>query len=174
MSYAAKPYSAAYVQAHIKERVIEEDRGHDSSCWIWQSGINGGGYGTGRPSGCKHGLIHRISYEAFVGPIPEGLQIDHLCRVRSCCNPKHLEPVTPRENTLRVVRANRPLHTHCVRGHAFTPENTRIERGRWRRCLTCYRLWKEAAAQKTGLGGRAERAAAFTKGNVRTHSGSVL
>ncbi|WP_414654556.1 HNH endonuclease signature motif containing protein [Intrasporangium sp.] len=70
-----------------------------------------------------------------MGPIPEGLVLDHLCRNRACCNPAHLEPVTIRENILRGEPANR---THCPHGHAYTPENTRIDNN-MRSCRTCIR-----------------------------------
>lgn len=74
-------------------------------------------------------------YEAFVGPIPDGLQIDHLCRVRHCVNPAHLEPVTIAEN----VRRGAAAQTHCKYGHEYTPENTVIHHG-GRECRTCNRI----------------------------------
>lgn len=163
MAGESKPYSAERVQQHIRDRVTIEDRGHETPCWLWQGGINGCGYGTGRPAGCSHGLMHRHPYEAFVGPIPPGLQIDHLCRVRGCCNPAHLEPVTRSENLLRRPSSSRfrdaPARRDkdvCRRGHKLTAENTMIERARGvRRCLECYRrgirdrLARRAAARKT-------------------------
>jgi hypothetical protein len=83
-------------------------------------------------------MAHRFSYEAYVGPIGAGLHIDHLCRVRSCVNPKHLEPVTQRVNTLRGEgRAALQLRvTHCPRGHEYTPDNIYLWRGH-RACRTC-------------------------------------
>lgn len=101
MPKPAMAYSDEYVREHIKARIVVEDRGHSSPCWIWQSGVNGCGYATGRPAGCAHGLMHRIAYRAFVGSIPLKMVIDHLCRVRCCVNPAHLEPVTHGENLLR-------------------------------------------------------------------------
>ena len=77
------------------------------------------------------------------GPIPEGLTLDHLCRVRACVNPAHLEPVTLRENTLRSPSAPTAINarkTECLRGHAFTPENTWVHRSR-RCCRECKRSW---------------------------------
>ena len=79
-------------------RSIRTDPATD--CWIWQGELNRNGYGTLRIKG-RRKMVHRIVYEALVGPIPPGLLLDHTCRRRSCCNPKHLEPVTPLVNTLR-------------------------------------------------------------------------
>jgi hypothetical protein len=79
----------------------------------------------------------------LVAPVPEELQIDHLCKVRNCCNPRHLEPVTPRENTHRSSSAPgvNAKKTHCKRGHEFTPENTLQFNGRHgieRQCRICH------------------------------------
>lgn len=76
-------------------------------CWLWQGALNTKGYAVlsvGGRGGRRH-YAHRLSYEIHVGPIPAGLQIDHLCRVRRCVNPAHLEPVTNRENVLRGIAA---------------------------------------------------------------------
>lgn len=140
-------------RAYIEARIKIEDRGFSSPCWIWQLGLTVKGYGRCRLNG--HLRSHRASYEAFVGPIPGGLQIDHLCRIKSCCNPDHLEPVTNRENVIRGLaacgfvprspRKNKP--THCTRGHEYTPENTAIvSRGRYkgRQCRACARGYARA------------------------------
>lgn len=84
---------------------------------------------------------HRFSYELHVGPIPEGLVIDHLCRNRLCVNPDHLEPVTSQENVRRGHEALgvRQYATHCKNGHEYTPENTLITVEGWRSCRTCSR-----------------------------------
>ena len=107
-------------------------------CWIWKAALNADGYGK-----LQQHLAHRLTYIELHGAIPEGLQMDHLCRVRSCCNPAHLEPVTPAENTRRgdAARANRERFaqmTHCRRGHEFTAENTRVSNGS-RTCRACGR-----------------------------------
>lgn len=107
-------------------------------CWEWQAAKNREGYGSFGLRG-KMRSAHRVSYELFVGPIPAGLQIDHLCRNPSCVRPDHLEPVTPRENTMRSESwaAHKARQTHCIYGHEFTPENTyRFPDGR-RSCRIC-------------------------------------
>jgi hypothetical protein len=110
-----------------------------SGCWLWIGFVQADGYGV-IFHGRRKQMAHRASYEAFVGPIPDGLTIDHLCRTRSCVNPAHLEAVTGRENTLRgaspIVALGRL--THCKRGHAFSPENVGARPGR-RECQVCKR-----------------------------------
>lgn len=76
----------------------------NSGCWLWTASGGSGGYGSFSIGRARANLMaHRVSYEMFRGPIPEGLHIDHLCRVRCCVNPAHLEPVTPRENVNRGI-----------------------------------------------------------------------
>ena len=112
-------------------------------CWLWTAAISDTGYGS-IWNGDRIVNVHKWAYEHFVGPVAEGLQLDHLCRVRHCCNPEHLEPVTPRENSLRSesLNAQNARKTHCIRGHEFTPENTirRVDRPNVRGCRECKRL----------------------------------
>lgn len=96
-------------------------------CWEWQ-GYRSHGYG--HIYSPTHGRIlkaHRVAYELFVGPIPAGLHIDHLCRNRACVRPDHLEPVTAKENLLRGIglTARNAAVTHCPKGHEYTELNTR-------------------------------------------------
>ena len=112
----------------------------NSGCWLWD-GPGYLGYGFLPPS---HGWAHRVSYELHKGGIPSDLQIDHLCRVRSCVNPDHLEAVPQKTNLLRGISfvAINAAKTHCAQGHEFTPENTRFHVARdhvQRRCRICHR-----------------------------------
>lgn len=115
------------------------------SCWLWIASRGFGGYGRfypGRPAASR--AAHRVSYEWAKGPIPDGLELDHLCRVRECVNPDHLEAVTHAENVRRARAAT--AKDYCYRGHEFTPENTLIDRDGWRRCRECrgirQRAWR--------------------------------
>ena len=120
-------------QQDIRERFEGYlNRDGASGCWTWTGLTQPNGYGVFYVA--KRPLrAHRVSYELHVGPIPPGLQIDHLCRVRNCVNPDHLEPVTARENSRRAMR------TRCVNGHEFTAENTYMHAGK-RHCRTCRRI----------------------------------
>lgn len=120
-------------------------------CWDW-TGQKTAGYGRlsaqgrGRP-GQKTHLAHRFAYKLLVGPVPAGLQLDHLCKNRSCVNPAHLEPVTPQENVLRTEGppALNARKTHCPRGHPYSEENTWFKKS-GRTCKTCARDRRRAAA----------------------------
>lgn len=111
-----------------------------TGCWIWQGHHVGSKSRYGRFQPTNRGAdravyAHRWSYEHFVGVIPEGYEIDHLCKRPSCVNPEHLEPVTPEENSRRARL------TVCRKGHDLTkPENQRFdEKGRRRGCMVCRR-----------------------------------
>lgn len=113
----------------------------NSGCWLWTgSEADGAGYG-GFWDGKKHCRAHRFSYEAFVGPIPKGLQLDHKCRVRCCVNPDHLEPVTNKTNSLRGIgfAAVNAKKTHCYRGHVLEGYNLIFSHGNRRECRICRR-----------------------------------
>jgi HNH endonuclease len=115
----------------------------ESECWIWTAAVTQDeGYPRFKLYG-KTRYAHRMSYVTFAGPIPEGLTIDHLCRVRRCVNPEHLDPVTIRINTLRGdgPSALNRRKTHCKYGHEFTPDNTRVDTKGRRTCLVCHRKY---------------------------------
>lgn len=129
------------INATPAERIKARSVADEAGCWIWQCRVDRHGYGKiGINRTSK--LAHRVSYETFVGPIPEGLQLDHLCRVRACVNPAHLEPVTHRENGRRGTgfAARCARKTHCPRGHAYDEANTRISPQGSRICRACMRL----------------------------------
>jgi len=111
----------------------------NSGCWLWTGSLIGAGYGQFRCDG--EGYAHIWSYKQFKGPIPEGLVLDHICRVPSCCNPDHVEPVTQKEN-LRRSPFDPARKTHCPQGHEYTPGNTYLEDGKYgdkRKCRACDR-----------------------------------
>lgn len=119
----------------IEERFWEKVEKTDG-CWLWLGYSDKLGYGR---LGSEDGppiRAHRFSYELNVGPIPEGMVLDHLCSTSSCVRPDHLEPVSQGENIRRVYRDQ----THCKRGHEFTEENTYIsDKGNGiRRCRRCH------------------------------------
>lgn len=111
-------------------------------CWNFIGSVGKDGYGKFYIDG-KMEMAHRVSYKIKVGEIPKGLNIDHKCRNRACVNPKHIEPVTQRENVMRglgVARFNSEK-THCIHGHEFNYINTRITKDGERACRVCARLW---------------------------------
>lgn len=109
----------------------------NTGCWLWVGAHDGFGYGMLNRRGTTY-RAHRVAYEALRGPIPKGLQMDHLCRTPACVNPDHLEAVTARENTLRSnnTAGKNSRKTHCMRGHEFTPDNIYWQ-GKNRHCKTC-------------------------------------
>ncbi len=111
----------------------------NTGCWLWEACTDTTGYGLIRVNGMLW-KAHRLSYVMFVkGSLVPGLHIHHLCEVKSCVNPEHLEQVTPQQNTLASdtpARRN-SLKTRCKYGHAFTPENTLISSTGYRRCREC-------------------------------------
>ena len=124
--------------------VVEEN-----GCHTWTGSRDKNGYGKVGVVGETRMVMrmaHRVRYEREVGPIPEGMQLDHLCRNKACCNPAHLEPVTQRENLLRgnTLIARAAARTHCAKGHPLTGDNllrSRLRDGR-RTCRICRNEWE--------------------------------
>lgn len=157
-SLPAKSGSAPYCPAHtyrlrvhgdlwldrpvLNKKLSKEDRfwlkvekNAAGGCWEWIGFRTADGYGRVLGRGA-----HRYSYELAHGVIPDGLQVDHLCRNRSCVNPDHLEAVSPRTNVLRsptAVASVNARKTHCPQGHKYDINNTRLTSDGWRRCKTC-------------------------------------
>jgi hypothetical protein len=117
-------------------------------CIEWQ-GFLQFGYGA-ISDGTKRTRAHRWLYERWVGPIPEGLVIDHLCRNTACVNPSHLEPVTVRDNTYRGISpsAANVQKTHCVNGHPFSGPNLYLSPNGWRTCRTCNLRYQREKRQR--------------------------
>lgn len=131
----------------MNERIRRSVEIDANGCWIWRLSKSRGGYGRiglHEPGRMQLKQAHRVSYEAFIGPIPDGLQIDHLCRVRACVNPEHLEPVTAAENTRRKPDHGIPRRSHCVRGHGLEGDNVRINAAGSRHCRTCDQIRNRA------------------------------
>ena len=127
-----------YVRRPLRDRFEEKVlRLPFVNCWLWDGALSGAGYGQiGAEGGSPILLAHRVAWELYRGPIPEGTELDHLCRVRGCVNPWHVEPVTHLMNMQRGARASQQ---HCKRGHEFTETNTyrQPSRPQWRACHPC-------------------------------------
>lgn len=115
----------------------------NTGCWLWTGSENGRGYGRVRWNGSTR-QAHRVTYSELVGPIPDGHEMDHLCRVTFCVNPDHLDPVDHRTNIQRgitgaVNAARQRAKTHCPRGHEYDDKNTVIRPNGSRGCKQCRR-----------------------------------
>lgn len=155
-------------------------------CWLWRGKLTDKGYARTTFNGVQTGA-HRKAYELLAGPIPEGLELDHLCRVRHCVNPDHLEPVTHEENVARAKafrnlasthtrvpktpKVRKPL-THCHKGHELTPENTLVSKrpmGTFRlQCKICQHEVQGRNRRKAGLPVRGRRGAEAAWGTTHT------
>ncbi|MEU1497020.1 HNH endonuclease signature motif containing protein [Streptomyces sp. NPDC005732] len=135
-----------------KEGPVPEHAPELGPCWIWTSGKTSG-YGGFHPTRDRTVLAHRYAYEVTVGPIAEGLVVDHLCRRPACVRPSHLEPVTNLENLRRGAgyALQNGLRTACVNGHEYTAENTYRDPAGGVRCHECRR----AADRRKSNGPRA-------------------
>ena len=117
------------------------------TCWLWTDSLNNGGYAFFTCGG-EHYSAHRYSYELRNGPILDGFTIDHLCRVRHCVNPDHLEVVSQYENTARGEGHGH--ETYCPQGHLYSGKNLYITPDGSRQCRICRRVYVHAAERKRG------------------------
>lgn len=116
-------------------------KANEAGCWLWTAALNRNGYGFFMDSGRIMRTAHRIAYEALVAAIPEGLVLDHLCRVRHCVNPAHTEPVTQAENLRRgeTITAKASAATCCPKGHPYSGDNLYVNPKGHRSCRICTR-----------------------------------
>lgn len=131
--------AAASEKADLKTRLLNFTSPEpNTGCWLWLGAIGDKGYGSFTVSGRSRGA-HRVMYQLSVGPIPEGLVIDHLCRTRCCVNPQHMEPVMSRENSIRGIgwAGTNSRKTHCPKGH---DDLGSIGRKKGRECRECHRI----------------------------------
>jgi hypothetical protein len=133
------------VRTELGERFMSKfSINEEAGCWVWDAYTDPRGYGRYTVSKAdRSALAYRVAWVAVHGAVPEGMELDHLCRNPSCVNPAHLEPVTHQENCQRgaigeTTRTRMLARTHCARGHEWTPENTR-QTPRQRKCRTCIR-----------------------------------
>ena len=135
--------SGLFTMPAVAVRFFSRVRVEESGCWVWTGAKNSGGYGTVNVAGrtCR---AHRFAFEFCRGPIAGDLSLDHLCRIKACVNPDHLEPVTHQEN----MRRHFATVTHCVHGHLYDSGNTRFKKTRGYKQRACLRCERQAARER--------------------------
>lgn len=164
LGYCEKCYRRCYRHGHPLPRQrnwakefwkrVDKSAG-PAECWPWGGAMHPDGYGISRTEGGGTSAVHRLAYTYGIGPIPEGLLVDHRCHTpdcdlgkhcphRRCCNPTHLKAVSAAENSApdRAVRFRGDRVSACPRGHEYTPENTRRDRNGERHCRECDRTYR--------------------------------
>lgn len=134
------------------DRVLARCVAGAGGCLLWTGNLTSDGYGTIRIGSRIDGSrrmtpVHRVTWEHMNGPVPDGLEIDHTCKTRSCVNVQHLRAVTHLENMQTATFGWKRHLTHCGRGHEFTPENTHIRSNGTRSCRSCWPI-RRAAQRK--------------------------
>lgn len=127
----------------LKERFLAKTNKTDG-CWLWIGATGSNGYGQ-MQFGPRKQQAHRIAYQLYIGPIPDTLTLDHICRRRNCVNPWHVRPMTMIENSRIGNRFT--ARASCHKGHPYLPENTRLYRG-YRVCRICKREKDKAQRAK--------------------------
>lgn len=148
MTKKRKLTTESYAEKAIKRFHKKYEIDPVTGCWIWGDSTKPDGYGRFhyKASGRRSVLAHRYAFEKLSGPIPEGLELDHLCRNKACVNPDHLEPVT---HAVNVNRGSAATKLYCVNGHPLFGPNMRLDLKRGKRhCKTCNRIWWRKAGRK--------------------------
>lgn len=145
--------------SYIQSRCNLVNYSLDLPCWEWQKSLTNTGYGMVSHAG-KQWLTHRLTFTLVKGSIPEGTELDHLCRNPACCNPSHLEAVSHVENCRRGLQGKvnncQTAKTHCPQGHPYSEENTRISKQKggkanMRSCIKCANIRNNVPAKNTRL-----------------------
>jgi hypothetical protein len=138
----ARQWADQRVVDRFKSKVVVSG---DTGCWIWIGHVDRNGYGRFALNG-RMRWAHICSYCLFVGDVPNGTELDHVCKTKRCVNPLHLEPVTHRVNMERADRGATVIHrqkTHCPQGHPYSGDNL-VTWGRYRYCRICQTQYKRA------------------------------
>ena len=141
----------------------------NSGCWLWEASVTNDGYGNFYVPG-KPMTAHRFSYEVHRGLVPPGLEIDHLCRIRNCVNPDHLEAITHLENIRRGTPGRYNLYkTHCPQGHPYRGDNLYSGFNGDRRCRICSRVNARRGNARAKLKREAEQGYVSRANRTKTH-----